>query len=98
MIGPQGVFGQVSGQVLGPHVELVASHWQVLGLGVWLVLQLGAGFPGPPYAKHGPVPFVPWALHFPWSVVSLPNKVLQYLAQALFSPPPPPPLPCGVPL
>jgi hypothetical protein len=48
--------------------------------------QVGAGLPGPPHAKQGPVPLVPLLTHCSWAVVPSVNRVLQYLAQVLLPP------------
>ena len=48
--------------------------------------QVGAGLPGPPHAKHGPVPLVPWLTHSWCAAVPSVKTVLQYLAQALLPP------------
>ena len=45
--------------LLVPAAQTAFSHWQVVVLRVWLMPQVGAGFPGPPHAKQGPVSFVP---------------------------------------
>ena len=70
--------------------EVTASHWQVVVFRVSLVVQVGAGLPGPPHAKHGPVPFAPCEVHVSCAAVSPGYNVLQYLAHELLPPPPPP--------